>query len=131
MTNALNLGKDISAILNFKTVAIGLLSIVALSIATFSAAEAHPKYKVCKSRVGVTISFPGRSPFVVSRYLARQKAVNEWKRKTVKRYGKIFSKWRFARAKFIDAENGGRKIYYTVSANPCRSDTIKNAHGHS
>ena len=131
MSNPLHMKTSIIANSKTKTALIPVLSLVAFSMAMLSPAQAHPKYKVCKSRVGVTVSIPGRSPFLVSRYLARQKAVSEWRKKTRNRYGNSYARWRFARAKFIDAESGNRTIYYTVSANPCRSDTIKVALRHN
>jgi hypothetical protein len=130
MLNSLNSNPVIFANSYLKTVTTGFLGLVVLCTANLASAQAHPKYTVCKKRVGVTVSLPGRSPFLVSRYLARQKAVSEWRKKTRNRYGNAYARWRFARAKFNDAEGGIGTIYYTVSANPCRSDTVKIAHHH-
>lgn len=106
------------------------LGAVLVSTSSSTPTEAHPKYSACKKRVGVTVSFPGRPPFLISRKLAKKKAIDKWRLKTRNRYGSEFARWRNARAKFTDAEGGSKFVYYSVSANPCRSDPVLISHKH-
>ncbi len=106
------------------------LGAVLVTTSSSSPTEAHPKYSACKKRVGVTVSFPGRPPFWISRKLAKKKAIDKWRQKTRNRYGGEFARWRNARDKFTDAEGGNRFVYYSISANPCRSDPVLISHKH-
>ena len=61
----------------------------------------------------------GPLPFGFKAWIARRKAIRQWRRKTVSRFGRDFRRWRMARAKNVTCEGGNGRVVCEVSARPC------------
>ncbi len=101
------------------TIAASALALVFTALSPASQAEANPALRQCQYRIWAVAVQRGPMPFGFKAWIARRKAIRQWRRKTVSRFGRDFRRWRMARAKNVTCEGGNGRVVCEVSAKPC------------
>jgi len=119
--------------LTFAIALAGALGATSMMIASTTTAEARnfDRGPVCRGHVhSMALAGGPFKPFYVKKMQARRRAIRKWRRKTTRRFGFEFRKWRFARARDVHFERRGPRVFAYIQGRPCARHFAYRSHGH-